>query len=84
MADIPLCKSCKQPYVLMRETTEWYEFGCERCKVGHVFSKPASTAAGRYRARLQHELEIAKRIRQWEGRPKHFFIDSTKTSKGVN
>lgn len=84
MAETPLCKNCKRPYTLARETELWYEFACEPCKVGHVFSKPRAKEAGRYYARLKRELEQAQRIKQWESRPKHFFCDSTKTSKGID
>lgn len=83
-AELPLCRYCKKPYRLMRETNEFWEMACEDCQVGHVFSKPQAKAAGRYRAQLQKRLETEQRIRQWESRPKHFFIDSTKSSGGLN
>lgn len=80
--ELPLCRYCKLPYELARETEDFWEMKCEACKVGHVFSKPTAKAAGRYRAELQHKLEIAQRLKQWESRPKHF--GPTRTSKGVN
>lgn len=83
MADFPLCRYCKKPYTLARETTDFWEMCCEDCKVGHVFSKPASKAAGRYRAQLQQKLDTEKMVKQWESRPKHFYFDGTKTG-GVN
>lgn len=80
--ELPLCRYCKQPYQLMRETSEFWEMACESCKVGHVFSKPRSQAAGLYRAQLQQRLETERRIKQWESRPKYFL--PTRTSKGVD
>jgi hypothetical protein len=82
--DIPCCRYCSQPYQLVRETSDFWEMACETCKVGHVFSKPRAKAAGRYQANLQRKLEIARRVKEWESRPRSVFIDSTKTSKGVN
>lgn len=84
MADFPLCRYCKRPYELARESDEFWEMKCESCKVGHVFSKPSSKAAGRYRAQLQQKLELERRIKQWESRPRSVFIDSTKSSGGLN
>lgn len=83
-AEMPKCRYCQQPYELAKESEDFWEMKCEQCKVGHVFSKPRAAAAGRYRAQLEKRLEVERRIKQWESRPKSVFIDSTKSSGGLD
>lgn len=88
MADLPQCRSCGRPYKLMREEggeQGWWEFACEVCRVGHVYSKPTAQAAGRYRSQLQQHFETERRIRQWEAMKRTYSIPSpTKTPKEIN
>lgn len=86
MSELPRCRYCHQPYTLVRETPGsqgWYEFACEACKVGHVYSKPQATAAARYANRLQAELQRAEQIKRWEAAKKSYSFSPTRTPKEI-
>ena len=87
MADFPKCRYCKKPYTLAREepgTEGWWEFKCETCKIGHVYSKPSAQLAARYRTRVAQAIERQKMIRQWEQLQRTYsFPTQTKTPKEI-
>lgn len=73
---IPNCQRCGQPMSLLAESDWNWQFGCYACGCAHVFSKPQAEAAAKYRAQMERQAELTRRVRQHNSRPKYFLLRS--------
>lgn len=71
---IPNCQKCgKQMRVIGESETHW-TFGCEPCQCAHVFSKPQTAAAAKYRAQIERTAQTQQRIKEHGSRKKFFLL----------
>lgn len=71
---LPKCRNCKTEMIYLGESDHAYEFGCDRCKCGHVFSKPRDTEAAQHMAQLKRRAEVEARLMARERRTRYFIL----------
>jgi hypothetical protein len=58
--------------ILLAEAEDNFQFGCDPCRLGHVFSKPQSQAGARYRAQLEQRAKLDEYRKHLSSKPKYF------------
>lgn len=72
MANTPLCPRCHRSMLLLAEEDTNWQFGCDTCKIAHVFTKPQSKGLAKEQVKEQRADNWRKQLRALESRPKYF------------